>query len=148
FSGARGISVVNAGSGVFVNDFVAENEQAGIKVETTMPGPTPAAQLRGVALVCNHKVVAGTCLPDLTPCAHTSDCQGGCIYPPAPAGSGVTMDFGLSDQMDLCSAGGCANPIVDLGTGGRDAGRNAFAQNPRPSGGGVNLNNQLAPAAP
>ena len=60
------------------------------------------------------------------------------------------MDFGLFNQMDLCSGGGCANPIVNLGTGGRDAGRNALAQNARnPSRPAASsLNNQLAPPPP
>src|SRR5262249_50517348 len=147
---SRGISVVNAGSGMFANDFVAENQQSGIRIETTIPGPTPVAQLRGVGLACNHKRVLGTCFPKQAQvlCTQNSDCAPTttCSYPPAdePTGLGVSVGFGLSDGMDLCSAGGCANPLVDLGTGGRDAGRNALAQNPNPiTSGGVNLSNQL-----
>jgi hypothetical protein len=147
FSGARGISVVNAGSGVFTNDFVAENQQSGIRIETTIPGPMPTAMLRGVGLACNHKRVLGACSPEATPCAHDSDCATVCTYPALgePPGFGVSVGFGLANDMDRCSAGGCANPVVDLGMGGRAAGRNALAQNPNPiAGGGVELNNQLA----
>jgi hypothetical protein len=152
FSGARGISVVNAGSGVFNNDFVAENEQSGIKIETTIPGPTPTAMLRGVGLACNHKRVLGTCFPpSQVPvlCTQNSDCGGTntCSYPSAgePTGLGVGVGFGLSNGKDLCTAGGCANPLVDLGMGGRDAGRNALVGNANPIiAGGVELNNQLA----
>src|SRR5262245_60804116 len=152
FSGARGISVVNAGSGVFANDFVAENQQSGIRIETTMPGPMPTAMVRGVTLACNHKRVLGACFAEAnTPCAHNTDCAAGCIYPPPgePTGLGLSVGFGLSNDMDLCSAGGCANPLVDLGTGGRSAGRNALAQNQNPiASGGVDLSNQLTSAPP
>src|SRR5262245_28537578 len=140
FSGARGISVVNAGSGVFTSDVVVENQQSGIKIETTIPGPTPTAMLRGVGLACNHKRVLGTCFPPSqvpVPCTQNSDCAvpTTCSYPSGgeSPGLGVGVDFGLSNGMDLCSAGGCANPLVDLGTAGRGAGRNALAQNPNPT---------------
>jgi hypothetical protein len=156
FSGARGISVVNAGSGVFANDFVAENQQSGIRVETTIPGPTPTAMLHGVGLACNHKRVLGTCFPPgQVPvlCTQNSDCPGTstCNYPSGgePTGLGVSVGFGLSNGTDLCTGGPCANPLADLGTGGRDAGRNALAQNPNPTiSGGVNLSNQLTSAPP
>src|SRR5262245_43763081 len=154
FSGARGISVVNAGSGVFANDFVAENQQSGIRIETTMPGPMPTAQLRGVGLACNHKRALAVCFAaSQVPvrCTQNSDCGGTntCGYPSGgePPGLGVSVGFGLSDGTDLCSAGGCAIPLVDLGMGGRDAGRNALAQNPSPIiSGGVNLSNQITSA--
>src|SRR5262249_3580311 len=153
FSGARGISVVNRGAGVFMNDVVAENEQAGIRVESTIPGPTPAALLRGVGLACNHKRLVGKCFPvgpawvrDSTCASFLDECEyrsGG-----QPDGFGVSVGFGLSDGMDLCTGGSCSNPIVDLGTGGRGAGRNALTQNPTPGFGGVELNNERAGAAP
>jgi hypothetical protein len=151
FSGARGISVVNAGTALFTNDFVAENAQAGIRVESTMPGPTPAALLRGVGLACNHKRVAGECFPDSTPCTQDSACASfACEYPPdgEPDGFGLSAGFGLAKDMDVCAGGGCSNPVVDLGRGGRDAGRNALAQNRNPARNGVELSNELAGAAP
>ncbi len=85
---------------MFTNDFVAENEQSGIRVETTIPGPTPAATLRGVGLACNHKRVLGACLPagrDRAPRTATAQVETPVNYPTGgePAGFGVTVDFGL-----------------------------------------------------
>src|SRR5262249_26328138 len=91
--------------------------------------------------------LAGICFPTATPCTRSTDdgtCS--CIYPAAgqPDGFGLAVGFGLADGMDLCANGGCSNPVGNLGKGGRDPGRNGLAQNPNPSGGGVNLSNELA----
>src|SRR5262245_39111098 len=150
FSGARGISAVNAASGVFRHDIVAENQIAGAKVETTRPDPAaqPRAQFRGVAFICNDKQTTGTCLAEpATRCAQDTDCTSGrCIYPraKAPAGFGFVADVDDSQDMPgACEVGICLPPLVDLGTGGHDAGRNAIALNANPGLKGVNLSNEI-----
>jgi hypothetical protein len=140
FSGARGVSVVDAASAVLVHDVIVENQFAGVRIETTVPDVTPVATLRGVALWCNHKRVTGTCTEDATrSCVTRDDCRSGsCAYPP----EGEPDGFGAV----LVSCTGCAVPLLDLGTGGRDAGRNALTQNANPSETrfGVNLVNNAA----
>jgi len=150
FSGARGISAVNAASGVFRHDFVAENQVAGAKVETTRPDPAaqPRAQFRGLAFICNDKQTTGTCLGEpSTPCVRDTDCPSPlCTYPPvnAPPGSGFVADIDDSrDQPGACETAVCLRPLADLGTE-EDAGRNAIALNVNPGvGGGANLNNAI-----
>jgi hypothetical protein len=146
FSGARGVSVVDGASAVLAHDIVAENQFAGMRIESTVPDVTPAATLRGVALACNHKRETGTCTSDATrTCATDDDCPAGsCGYPP----EGEPDGFGAV----LAACPGCAVPLLDLGGGGRDAGRNALALNPNPSESpkrfGVNLVNNAAATGP
>ena len=62
---ARGVSVVDHAIAVLSNDYVADNQFIGLKVETTgggPPGVAPSTQAYGVALVCNRNVgVSGAC---------------------------------------------------------------------------------------
>jgi hypothetical protein len=141
FSGARGVSVVNAASAVLAHDVITENQQVGVRVETTLPGTTPSATVRGVTLACNHKRVTGVCKTDASrSCAVDADCDGACTFP----GDGEPDGFGA--VLAVCPD--CAVPLLDLGTGGRGAGRNALTQNANPIDDpkrfGVNLVNQAA----
>src|SRR5262245_15943797 len=145
FSGARGISVVNAASGSFTHDVVTDNQEAGAVVETAQPIPpvsansipSPTAMFRGVGFDCNYKQIAGTCQndPSFTRCASNDDCPSGlsCAYEQSD-GAGVKRD----------SCDGCAVAGLDLGTGGRGSGRNALTQNQNPSDVlfGINLSNR------
>src|SRR5206468_1318925 len=57
FAGGRGIAVTDNARASFTNDYVADNQFSGSKVETTGKGPVggaPSARFRGVAFVCNH----------------------------------------------------------------------------------------------
>ncbi len=140
FSGARGVSVVNAATAVLSHDVISENQQAGLRIETTLPDTTPSAILRGVTLSCNYKRVTGTCVADVSlACVEDGDCpHGGCAFP-----AGGEPD-GFGAVLGACV--GCAIPALDLGTGGRGAGRNALTRNANPKGFGVNLVNQAAAA--
>jgi prolipoprotein diacylglyceryltransferase len=61
FAGGRGLTVVDNAVGDFHDDYVARNQNAGAKVETTRPDAAPQAAFSGVALVCNKTFVSGTC---------------------------------------------------------------------------------------
>ncbi len=136
FSAARGISIVNAATAVLRHDVVSENQAAGIRVEATQPGVVPSAELRGVAVSCNYKAVVGACVEDTqVACLGDADCSQGCAF---PSSNGVGVAIGPATALQA--------PTVDLGGGGRDAGRNVFTQNAnpaRPVGAGTNLANQV-----
>src|SRR5207245_8675358 len=58
FSGGRGLSVSDNAEATFQDDYVADNQFAGSRVETTASGPAdamPAARFHGLALVCNRQ---------------------------------------------------------------------------------------------
>jgi hypothetical protein len=146
FSGARGISVVNAASATFMHDVVTDNQQAGAVVEsaqgtTPVPPetiPSPEATFRGVAFDCNYKQISGTCDTDKPAgvrCGSNDACP-----------SGVQCAYEDSDGAGLrrSSCDGCAVAHLDLGAGGRDSGRDAFTQNqnPRDLLFGINLSNR------
>jgi len=156
FSGARGISVVNAASATFMHDVVTDNEEAGAVVESAQPKPpkpplpaetipSPTAVFRGVALDCNDKKISGVCDTDNPAgvrCGSNDACPSGvqCKYED-PDGAGIRRD----------SCDGCAVPNLDLGSGGRDSGRNALTlnQNPITAPAGMNLiNRDLAVGGP
>jgi hypothetical protein len=137
FAGARGLSVVDAAAAEFHNDYVADNQFAGAKVEALTA--TPSASFRGVALVCNHNAgISGACEPDPTeegtPCQVDADCCGlegtCCVTDPDcaaplecnpisfPLGAGA-MHLRLGEQEDPSLWWGDAD----------EAGRNAFTLN-------------------
>jgi hypothetical protein len=138
FSGARGIAAVDAGDAIFRNDYVADNQFTGARVETNAAGIVPSATFRGVALVCNHNGgITGTCrdpagsddalcISDADCCADgTSCCAGdpGCsspvrCVPPAPQGFGAVV----------AACAGCEAPQVDFGTASAP-GENALTLN-------------------
>jgi hypothetical protein len=142
FAGGRGLSVVDNAQASFRNDYVADNQFAGAKVETTAAGPaltTSVASFGGVALVCNHNAgVSGSCQPasgdEATPCGTDLDCcdspDGCCVADPgcaAPLHCGLLSfpsGFGAVDAQAV------GRPVPDVSYG--DAvgpGRNAFAWN-------------------
>ncbi|MCW5891657.1 MAG: right-handed parallel beta-helix repeat-containing protein [bacterium] len=133
FQGARGISVVNSATATLRHDVVTENRAAGARIETTLAGVQSQASLRGLTLACNH---LGNCMAEPgRPCTANADCVLTCTLPVAELGFGAVLSS--------CSGEGCLLPGVDLGAGGADPGRNAFAYNPNPNGqapGGINLN--------
>jgi hypothetical protein len=153
FSGARGISVVNAASATFTHDVVTDNQEAGAVVESAQPKvpvppetiPSPAAVFRGVAFDCNYKQISGVCDTDMPAglrCGSNDACP-----------SGVKCAYEDSDGAGLrrSSCDGCAVAHLDLGPGGRDSGRDALTQNrnPRDLLFGVNLSNRdLVPWGP
>ncbi len=138
FSGARGISVTDAADATFRDDYVADNQFTGARVESTIPGNAPSAAFRGVALVCNHNGgITGTCRSaasdDGALCTTDADCCGtgsGCCagdpdcampvrcVPPAPQGFGAV----------LAACDGCPAPSGDFGTDA-DPGANALTLN-------------------
>jgi hypothetical protein len=154
FSGARGLAVVDDADAVVRNDYVADNQFTGVRVETTVPGVAPSASFRGVTLACNSNGgITGTCRSaageDGALCTADADCCGGdagccpgdpgCVTParcvaPAPQGFGAVLD--------ACAT--CAAPSVDLG--GVDGGRNALTLNVNtyPNAQGANLLHDVA----
>lgn len=140
FAGSRGVSIVNNASAVLLNDFVAENQDVGIRIETTEPGVTPTASLRGVAMACNHAVVSRECVSEAgARCVENNDCTIAC---------GNLFIEGVGMAVGQCPTCDRPNPI-DLGPSGADAGRNAFALNPRNStSGGANFRNALLDTSP
>jgi hypothetical protein len=133
FQGARGISVVNSATATLRHDVVTENRAVGARIETTLAGVQPQASLRGLTLACNH---LGTCMAEPgKPCTANGDCALTCTV--------ASADLGFGAVLSSCASEGCLLPFVDLGTGGADSGRNAFAHNANPNGGapgGINLN--------
>src|SRR5205823_1885740 len=142
-SGDRGLSVVNNASATFQNDYVADSQFAGSKVETTADGAadaTPVATFHGVALVCNrHGNLTGTCTPSPcdcelpVPCSTPEDC---CTNPDG------TLDAACA-AMTKCETGSlprgagavtAAAPNVSYGDA-LEPGRNAFAANKKASTG-------------
>ena len=142
-SGDRGLSVVNNASATFQNDYVADSQFAGSKVETTADGAadaTPVATFHGVALVCNrHGNLTGTCTPSPcdcelpVPCSTKEDC---CTNPDG------TLDTAC-ETMTKCEPGSlprgagavtAAAPNVSYGDA-LEPGRNAFAANKKASTG-------------
>ncbi len=158
FAGGRGISVTDNSEASFSNDYVADNQFAGSKVETTERGPvgtTPRARFRGTAFVCNRNAgISGVCEPDPgdegTPCKTAADCCEGddgsgtaCdAVPPTCAPLDNSEGIGASQAQ----ATGRPGPEVDFGTA-TDPGRNAFTwnRNPRLST-GANLKHRVAGA--
>jgi hypothetical protein len=142
FCGGRGVSVVNEARTTLRHDVISENQVAGIRVETTSPGVMARANVRGVGLSCNHKwidVAAPTCSDDSeAECETSKDCEAGSTCRVVePAGFGAVVGV-----VGTCA--GCQLPVLDLGQGGRDAGRNALTLNANPdrSTAGVNLSNR------
>ena len=138
FSGGRGVSVVNAATATLRHDVINENQVVGIRVETTRPDAVARANVRGAGLSCNYKQVdpgAGTCADDdERSCLTDDDCETGRCTFDTPAGFGAVVG--------ACDA--CQLPVLDLGRGGRDAGRNALTGNANPArpGAGRNLSNR------
>jgi hypothetical protein len=158
FAAGRGLSVVGAAQGTFANDYVADNQYAGSRVETAGAGSTtavPRARFHGVALICNRNAgVSGSCQPtgnEGTSCATDLDCCGlsdsCCIADPAcntplrcGAGS-FPRGFGAVQAQ----AAGYEPPDVWYGDA-VEPGRNAFAWN-RNVAPGVNFDVDVADAA-
>jgi hypothetical protein len=149
-NGARGLSVTDGASASFEDDYVADNQFAGARVEAVTAGDAPVARFRGVALVCNHNEgLSGTCEPSLdpagTPCLDDRDCCGagaGCCVDDPGCASPVRCKTRASQGYGAVTAqcDGCAAPSVDLGTA--DAlGGNAFTLNANdyPNGVGANV---------
>ena len=139
FSGGRGIGVVDNADAVLGDDYVADNQYAGARIETLATGSAAAsARLSGVTLACNNQSgISGTCSPSPSKgtlfCATDSDCCG------SDAGCCVT-DTGCTDPVRCVAAtplgfgavvaacDGCAPPTVTLGDAGT-LGRNALTLN-------------------
>ncbi len=150
FSGARGIAAIDGADAVFRDDYVADNQYAGARVESATPGLAPSATFDGVALVCNHDAgITGTCRSsgsdDTALCTTDADCcalPGACCagdpdcatparcVPPAPQGFGAVV----------AACDGCDAPDVDLGSAS-EPGRNALTLNVNvyPNAQGANL---------
>ncbi|HXJ32639.1 MAG TPA: right-handed parallel beta-helix repeat-containing protein [Candidatus Eisenbacteria bacterium] len=138
FNGNRGISVVNNGAAVLVGDVVANNYQAGIRVETTLPNVHPTASVRGAGFTCNY--APGACFNSPGAfCREDGECTSGCI----PGGGAAR---GVGAALAACTDPGCQEPSVDFGTSAGTAGRNALALNANPMGlppGGINFSSAL-----
>src|SRR5579871_1473160 len=142
FAGGRGLTVTDNAAAAFSNDYVADNQFAGGRVETSTRvsfAATPLAALRGVAFSCNHRTgISGTCQGAAgdtgAPCTAAADCCGApggcCVLDPgcaAPLRCGATFSQGIGLAIGAVDGGG--TPLVDLGRGD-SAGRNAFLLNP------------------
>ncbi len=151
FSGARGLAAIDAADAVFRDDYVADNQYAGVRIESATVGVgAPSVAVEGVAMVCNHDGgITGTCRSsgsdDTALCTSDADCctlPGACCAgdptcvaparctPPAPQGFGAVV----------AACDGCSAPQVELGTAA-DPGRNAFTLNVNsyPNAHGANL---------
>jgi hypothetical protein len=142
FAGGRGLSVVNSARGTFVNDYVADNQYAGSRVESNAAAAGDAvarATFRGVALVCNKNAgVSGSCQPrsgdeeiacatDLDCCGTSSGCcvaDAGCAAPLRCGRLSFPRGFGAVQMQ----AAGRQQPEVWYGDTSQP-GRNAFAWN-------------------
>jgi hypothetical protein len=158
FHGGRGLTATDNAVASFADDYVADNQIIGSKVESTTRDPgtaaapagaVPVASFRGVALVCNRNAgVSGTCQPqvgsDGTACGTDADCCGladgccvtdpGCAAPLRCDPISSVQGFGASQAQ----ADGKPAPQVDYGSPS-EPGRNAFAWN-RNAPGGINFN--------
>ncbi|MCW5892299.1 MAG: right-handed parallel beta-helix repeat-containing protein [bacterium] len=150
-AGGRGISVTDHAIASLDNDYVADNQFAGIKIETSAaagPGVAPIAALHGTALVCNRNAgVSGSCQPladgDGVACGGAADCCGipgtccvddaGCTAPLACQLLSFPRGYGASQAAEA----GRTPPQVSYGDALR-AGRNAFTLN-RGAPAGANL---------
>jgi hypothetical protein len=132
FAGSRGISVVNNADAVLMNDFVAENQVAGLLLETTAGGVQPAASARGLTLACNHAEISRSCMAQSARCVKHADCVSSC-------GSVSPDGFGIAVRQ--CAT--CVAPATDFGPSGNAPGRNAITFNPRSGGNGINFSNAL-----
>jgi len=139
FAGSRGISVVNNASAVILNDYVAENQDVGIRIETTEPGVKPSASVRGTTLACNHAAISRQCFADSGRlCVEHAQCT------QSPNQCGTINPDGVGIAVGQCTVGGCEGPEPDLGPSGTDPGRNALTRNARPgSNQGINFSNAL-----
>jgi hypothetical protein len=145
FNGARGISVVNAAQALLVADVVTDNYQAGLRVETTLPAVAPSATVRGGTFACNY--APGICTGGgMQGCRSNGDCAPQTCSPVSGAGA----IKGVGATLAACADAGCVSPVVDLGAGGLDSGRNAFTLNPNPdatSPTGINVNSAITSAS-
>src|SRR5438876_4857579 len=146
FSGGRGLSVTDNAEATFQDDYVADNQFAGSRVETTASGPVdamPAARFHGVALVCNRQAgLTGTCDPPPggveMPCTTVEDCctgsdgtvDAGCVATTRCAPGSFPSGFGAV----IAEAAGHAAPDVSYGDA-LQPGRNAFTSNRNTSAG-------------
>jgi len=121
FNGNRGLSLIDDARGDFRDDYVARNEVAGIRIETTRPATMPRATLSGVATVCNQVPrLSGVCTaPSERPCVEDTDCEpGGTCKASFPDGFGISIGFAPGSECacaDLPCA--CTGPEVSLGDG-------------------------------
>src|SRR6185369_10353456 len=124
FSGARGMTAVESSDATFDDDFVADNQFTGARVEATSPVTVPSASFDGVAFVCNHNGgITGTCRTtgpdDGALCTFDAECcdQPGtcCATDPGcadPARCVPTAPQGFGAVVATCA--GCPAPQVDL----------------------------------
>jgi hypothetical protein len=139
FSGERGLSVVGNGMGEFRDDYVARNQYAGARVETTRPDIAAQASFSGTAFVCNKVAfVSASCTdPDGTPCIDATDCAaGGRCTTTFPDGDGLGIQFPRSGEC-ACDAPPCPcpAPVVMLGDGGAGTPEVALTLNGRTKNG-------------
>src|SRR5207245_116744 len=115
FSGGRGLSVTDNAEATFQDDYVADNQFAGSRVETTASGPAdamPAARFHGVALVCNRQAgLTGVC--DAPP--------GGVALPSTTAGATYRVPDSTAvvpaegNQWEHCATGSpCSDVVQDI----------------------------------
>ena len=140
FAGGRGLSVTDNAEATFQDDYAADNQFAGSRVETTATGPVdavPAATFHGVALVCNRQAgLTGTCTPPPggveTPCGTADDCCTGADGTVDPTCVAMTtcMPGSFPDGFGAVTAqaAGHAAPAVSYGDA-QHPGRNAFTSN-------------------
>jgi hypothetical protein len=167
YAGARGLSVVDNAQGDFRDDYVADNQFAGARVESIRQGAMAQARFRGVAFVCNHNEgitgrcaldSAVTCVPHAecccdvdASCAGTDCCDSrdACCSSDPTCAASVRCDVALQGRAhgfgsvhDKCPA--CSAPDVDYGADG-EPGRNAFVLNGNPASGaeGANLHHAV-----
>ncbi len=133
FSGARGMTAVESTDATFADDFVADNQFTGARVEATSPATVPSASFDGVAFVCNHNGgITGTCRSsgsdDGDLCTTDAECcdQPGtcCATDPScadPSRCVPTAPQGFGAVVATCA--GCPAPQADF------TGANAFTLN-------------------
>ena len=151
FSGNRGVSVVDNADAVLSDDYVADNQFAGARIETLVVGaPAATAMVTGVTLACNGQSgISGACTPapGAGPlfCTADADCCGtsaGCCVLDTgcadPVRCAAATPLGFGAVVDACA--GCAPPVVSLGTI-TAPGRNALTANANvfPNARGTNL---------
>jgi hypothetical protein len=163
FAGGRGVSVRDNATGMFWNDYVANNTFKGSVVETTKHAPVdgqgmervPTATFSGVGITCNFQnALTKQCNDDEeTPCTTDTDCclnDDGTIDPTCTKHCTGSIPPGVGAETHADP--GHASPVVTYGDAGYPTdgqpGRNAFTSNRNPTrndGANFLLTNVTAP---
>lgn len=143
FAGGRGLSITDHASATIRNDYIADNQFVGAKIETTSAGigsAVPQVSVEGTAFVCNRNAgISGTCQPQVADvgvsCVVDQDCCGlsdGCCVSDPGCGSPLRCQppFPVGLGVAVAQAAGGGAPVTSFGNVDH-GGANAFAWNRR-----------------